>query len=42
MHDLIQSINQRSETQRRQNLFIEFRDIFVGATALSFQLPVKL
>jgi tRNA(fMet)-specific endonuclease VapC len=26
---------------RRQNLLIEFRDIFIGATALSFQLPVK-
>ncbi|MCF2445626.1 type II toxin-antitoxin system VapC family toxin [Dyadobacter sp. CY345] len=26
---------------RRQNLLIEFRDIFIAATALTFQLPVK-
>jgi tRNA(fMet)-specific endonuclease VapC len=26
---------------RRQNLLIEFRDIFIGATAIIFQLPIK-
>jgi tRNA(fMet)-specific endonuclease VapC len=26
---------------RRRNLMIEFRDIFIGATAITFQLPIK-
>ncbi len=26
---------------RRRNLMIEFRDIFIAATALVFQLPIK-
>ncbi|MEO6284820.1 MAG: type II toxin-antitoxin system VapC family toxin [Dyadobacter sp.] len=26
---------------RRRNLLIEFRDIFIGATAITFQLPIK-
>jgi tRNA(fMet)-specific endonuclease VapC len=26
---------------RRRNLIIEFRDIFIGATAITFQLPIK-
>ncbi|MCF2491295.1 hypothetical protein L0659_24190 [Dyadobacter sp. CY347] len=26
---------------RRRNSLIEFRDIFIAATALTFQLPIK-
>ena len=28
-------------TLRRRNLLIEFRDIFIAATAIIFQLPIK-